>query len=262
VIKLDLNSTDDNVVTQIRSQLTNVYSRFSGSDNYQRNRANLGLIMFCVITVSAVATGATNAYSHVGRVGWFWAGLIALLISAFVEKFYLTLRQGLTEVYEKGRQRAFATWWYRLLQTMMVLNVTLLGIWIVGIEPPAWLLSYNHYSIGLHFAAALLGVSSVLDSDPVIENRRLEMKAQAALQDLITIRKAALYGNPVVMLAVRFKVMKDAFKLARQILSDSPDLPLELREGFKDLSGHDTLVLGNDQLEGGNLVSLGKHQRR
>ena len=256
--ELKLNSTDENVVTQIRSRFKNIYSRLAGDDNYQRNRANLGLIMLCVITVSAIATGGTNAYAHVGQLGVPLAILLGLIISAFVEKFYLTLRHGLTLVYEKGKQRTYAVLWYRLLQTMMVLNVTLLGIWIVGIEPPAWLLSYNHYSIGLHFAAALLGVSSVLDSDPVIENRRLELKAEMALQDLVTIRKAALFSNPVVTLAARIRVLIDAFKLAGQILSNSPNLPDELRDGVNDPSGHKTPVLSSNQVDGGNLVNLGK----
>src|SRR6266511_542880 len=175
--ELKLNSTDENVVTQIRSRFKNIYSRLAGDDNYQRNRANLGLIMLCVITVSAIATGGTNAYAHVGQLGVPLAILLGLIISAFVEKFYLTLRHGLTLVYEKGKQRTYAVLWYRLLQTMMVLNVTLLGIWIVS---SAWRLSYYHYSRGVHFAAALLGVSTALDYDPVIENRRLELKAEMA----------------------------------------------------------------------------------
>ena len=81
----------------------------------------------------------------------------------------------------------------------MALNATLLGVWIVGFEQPAWLLFYNHYSIGVHFAAALNGVSAVRDSDAVVENRMLELKAETARQDLITGRKVTAIGSPLVI---------------------------------------------------------------
>jgi hypothetical protein len=137
---------------------------------------------------------------------------------AFVEKFYFTLRHGLTTTYKSGKQRLYAAVWYRILQATMVLNATLLGLWIVGIEPPPWLLFYNHYSIAIHFCAALIGVSAVRDSDAVVENRMLELKAETARQDLITARKAAAIGSPLVLVFAKLRGFLDSVSLSFRLL--------------------------------------------
>jgi hypothetical protein len=196
----------------------NAYQRLAETDDYKRNENNLKLIQICVVTVSAVATGFVNAFAHVERLGWPIASLLALLVTGFVEKFYFTLRHGLTTVYKNGKQRLYAALWYRILQATMVLNATLLGVWIVGFEPPAWLLFYNHYSIAIHFAAALVGVAAVRDADAVVENRMLELKAETARQDLITARKTAAIGSPLVLVFAKLRGFLDSVSLSFRLL--------------------------------------------
>jgi hypothetical protein len=203
---------------RIDSALDNAYERLSETNDYKRNENNLRVIQICVVTVSAAATGYVNAFAHVERLGWPVASLLALLIVAFVEKFYFTLRHGLTTTYKNGKQRMFAWLWYRILQATMVLNATLLGLWIVGIDPPPWLLFYNHYSIAIHFCAALIGVSAVRDSDAVVENRMLELKAETARQDLITARKAAAIGSPLVLIFAKLRGFFDSVSLSFRLL--------------------------------------------
>jgi hypothetical protein len=114
---------------RLNSALDNAYERLSETDDYKKNENNLKLIQVCVVTVSAVATGFVNAFAHVERLGWPVASLLALLVTGFVEKFYFTLRHGLTTTYKSGKQRLYASIWYRILQVTMVLNATLLGVW-------------------------------------------------------------------------------------------------------------------------------------
>ncbi|MCI0389679.1 MAG: hypothetical protein MOB07_13080 [Acidobacteria bacterium] len=128
MIKLNLDSPDNRVVSEIRSRLTNVYHRIAGDDDYRRNQGRLGLIQFCVITVSAVATGATNAFAHLERLGYAGAIVLALLIMSFVEVFYFTLRHGLATVY-KGMQRLAAALCYRTIQVTMALNGAVFCAW-------------------------------------------------------------------------------------------------------------------------------------
>jgi hypothetical protein len=203
---------------RINSALDNAYERLAETDDYKRNETNLRVIQLCVVTVSAIATGFVNAWAHVKRLGPVLASLLALLVTAFVEKFFFTLRHGLTTTYKNGKQRLYAQFWYRVIQATMVLNVTLLGLWIVGIDPPPWLLFYNHYSIGVHFCAALIGVSAVRDSDAVVENRMLELKAETARQDLITARKTAAIGSPLVLVFAKLRGFFDAVSLAFRLL--------------------------------------------
>jgi hypothetical protein len=196
----------------------NAYERLATTDDYKRNENNLKVIQVAVVTISAIATGFVNAFAHVERLGWPVASLLALLVVAFVEKFYFTLRHGLTSVYKSGAQRLFAWTWYRILQATMVLNATLLGLWITGIAPPDWLLFYNHYSIGIHFCAALIGVSAVRDSDAVVQNKMLELKAETARQDLITARKVTAIGNPLVLIFAKLRGFFDSLSIAFRLL--------------------------------------------
>jgi len=106
----------------------NAYERLATTDDYKKNENDLTLIQWCVVTVPAIATGFVNAFAHVERLGWALASLLALLVVAFVEKFYFTLRHGLTTTYKSGKQRLYAAVWYRILQATMVLNATLLGL--------------------------------------------------------------------------------------------------------------------------------------
>ena len=204
---------------RLNSALDNAYERLATTTGYQKNENDLKLIQLCVVTASAIATGFVNSLANVERLGWPIAIGLALLVTGFVEKFYFTLRHGLTTVYKNGKQRMYAAFWYRILQATMVLNVTLLGLWIVGIEPPPWLLFYNHYSIGIHFAAALIGVSAVRDSDAVVENRMLELKAETARQDLITARRTSAIGSPLVLVFAKLRGFFDSVSLSFRLLS-------------------------------------------
>jgi hypothetical protein len=203
---------------RIDGLLDNAYERLSETDDYKKNANDQKLIQFCVVTVSAIATGFVNAFAHVRQIGWLAASVLALLVVAFVEKFYFTLRHGLTTVYKNGKQRLYAQFWYRVIQATMVLNASLLSLWIFGIDPPAWLLFYNHYSLAIHFAAALIGVSAIRDSDAVIENRMLELKAETSRQDLITARKAAAIGSPLVLVFARLRGFFDSVSIAFRLL--------------------------------------------
>jgi hypothetical protein len=202
----------------LRGRAVNAYERLSQTDDYQKNENSLKLIQLCTVTLSALATGFVNSLAHVERLGWPLAVILALLVTGFVEKFFFTLRHGLTSVYKSGSQRLYAQFWYSVLQATMVLNVTLLGLWIFGIAPPMWLLIYNHYSLGIHFAAALIGVAMVRDSDAVIQNRVLELRAECGRQDLITARKSAAIGSILTITAAKVRGTFDAIALSFRIL--------------------------------------------
>jgi hypothetical protein len=213
----NLNPGKFTAFDSLRSGASNAYERLAGTDDYKRNENNSKLIQLCVVTLSAGATGFVNSLAHVERLGWPLAIVLALLVTGFVEKFFFTLRHGLTSVYKAGAQRLYAQIWYRILQATMVLNATLLGLWIVGVEPPTWLLFYNHYSIGIHFAAALLGVSMIRDADAVVQNRMLELRAATGRQDIVTLRRAAAIGNPFALIAARTRGYFDAIALSFRI---------------------------------------------
>lgn len=229
MLKLDINPMDEYGPNQsgllIRDHIENAYERIAGSDDYRRNDNNLRLIQVCVVTVSAFATGYVNAFAHQKRLGWVGAGVLALLIMGFVEKFYFTLRHGLVTTYKSGRQRLVATFCYRTIQATMILNAAVLCAWVAGVAMPGFLTLWNHWSIAVHFALALLGVSAVRDADAVVENRMRELKAEAAPLDILTIRKAAAAGNPLVFLAARLRGMLDGVSLASKLLRDKPNLP-------------------------------------
>jgi hypothetical protein len=92
--------------------------------------------------------------------------------------------------------------------------------------PPA-LASWNRWSIAVHFTLALVGVAAVRDSNPVVAHRILELKAETAKQDLITLRKAAMLGNPLALFAAKWRGLLDGVRLARELLAGKADLPVE-----------------------------------
>src|SRR5262245_44907618 len=83
--------------------------------------------------------------------------------------------------------------------------------------PPEWLLFYNHYSIAIHFCAALLGVSMIRDADAVVQNRILELRAETARQDIVTLRKSAAIGSPLAVLSARLRGYFDVVTLSFRI---------------------------------------------
>jgi hypothetical protein len=222
---LRLNLDRDDTASRIRSRIENIYDRIAGDDDYQQNESKLRLIQICVITVSAVATGGVNAFAHRERIGWVGAGALAILITGFVEVFYFTLRHGLSTTYKSGMQRLAATLCYRTIQATMILNAAVLCAWVTGVAMPTILASWNRWSIVVHFTLALVGVAAVRDSNPVVAHKILELKAETAKQDLITLRKAAMLGNPLVLFAAKLRGLLDGARLARELLGGKVELP-------------------------------------
>lgn len=153
------------------------------------------------------------------------AGVLAILITGFVEVFYFTLRHGLASTYKSGMQRLAATLCYRTIQITMSLNAAVLCAWVTGVAMPPMLASWNRWSIVVHFILALFGVAAVRDSNPVVAHKILELKAETAKQDLITLRKAAMLGNPLVLFAAKLRGLIDGARLARELLGGKVDLP-------------------------------------
>jgi hypothetical protein len=222
MLRLNLNSTGDD--GEIRSRFKNAYERIAGSDDYVRNQSSLWLIQVCVITVSACATGFVNAFAHRERLGWVGASLLAILITGFVEKFYFALRHGLTTIYRSRKQRFVASLCYRVIQITMILNAGILCAWVVGSALPESLRLYNQWSIAIHFSLALIGVSAVRDADAVVEDRIRKLKAEGVQEDILTIRRAAINDNPLVLAAARLRGFLDGMSLAANLLRDKPDL--------------------------------------
>ncbi len=205
-------------ISSIRSKLSNAYEQLAAGDDYQKNSRDLRIIQAAVVTVSAIATGFTNGFAHRDRIGDEASFGLAVLIVAFVERFYFVLRHGLTTVYKAGKQRFYAMFCYRAIQATMILNAMILATWIVGFHTPEWLDVWNHWSIVAHFALALLGVQAVRDSDSVVENRMLELKAATAAQDLITAQRSAAVGSPLVLIFAKVRGFFDSVSLAFRFL--------------------------------------------
>jgi uncharacterized protein (DUF934 family) len=221
MLRLDINRAED--PSRPRSRIESVYEWIAGNDDYQRNDNNLRMIQFCVITVSALGTGFVNAFAHRERLGWTGAALLAALITGFVEKFYFTLRHGLLTIYKSRKQRLAARLCYRVIQATMILNATILCAWVAGIALPEFLQFWNRWSIAVHFGLALIGVSAVRDYDAVAESRIRELKADAAREDIVTIRRAAVGASPFLLLAAKLRGGLDGISLAFKLLRDKPE---------------------------------------
>lgn len=248
-------------LNELRGQVSNVYERIAGGGDYQRNENNLRLIQVCVVTVSAVATGYVNAFAHQERLGLFFSVLLAVLIMGFVEKFYFTLRHGLTTTYQAGKQRFYAQICYRVIQATMILNAAVLCAWIVAIPLPEILSHWFRWSIAVHFALALIGVSAVRDADAVIENRMLELKAETARQDIVTTRKAAAIGNPLVLVSAKVRGFFDAVGLAYKLLRNGSNFAESYlsqidhvgRHQFTHIDGVSGLALAGNHTKNGQI---------
>jgi hypothetical protein len=230
MLKLNLDS-ENSIQDRILSRIENIYDRIAGDDDYRRNESSLRLIQFCVITASAAATGYVNAFAHKKRIGWLGAVLLAALITGFVEKFYFTLRHGLTTIYKSGAQRLVASLCYRVIQGTMILNGAILSAWVVGTTVTPALEIWNRYSIVIHFTLALIGVAAVRETDAVVANRILELKSEAAKQDILTVRKAAALGSPLVLIAAKIRGFLDGAALARDLLTDKSGLSSQSGQG-------------------------------
>src|SRR5262249_1176653 len=65
----------------------------------------------------------------------------------------------------------------------------------------------------------------LLEVTPVVAHKILELKAETAKQDLITLRKAAMLGNPLVLFAAKLRGLLDGARLARELLGGKVELP-------------------------------------
>lgn len=204
--------------SDLSSRLGDAYEQLAGGNDYKKNVRDLRVIQWAVVTVSAIATGFTNGYAHRDRIGDEASFALAVLIVAFVERFYFVLRHGLTTTYQAGKQRFYALLCYRAIQITMILNGAILTAYIVGLAVPAWLELWNHWSIAFHFGLALIGVQAVRDSDAVVENQMLELKAATAAQDIITAQRTSAIGNPIVLITARLRGFFDAAWLAFRLL--------------------------------------------
>jgi hypothetical protein len=204
--------------SSLRDRLGNAYQQIAGGDDYKKNTRDLRVIQWAVVTISAIATGYTNGFAHEEKIGVEASFVLAVLIVVFVERFYFVLRHGLTSVYQAGKQRFYALLCYRAIQVTMILNAAILTAYIVDLPVPAWLELWNHWSIAFHFALALVGVQAVRDSDSVVENHMLELKAATAAQDIITAQRTAAVGNPIVLIFAKVRGFFDAIGLALRLL--------------------------------------------
>ncbi len=87
--------------------------------------------------------------------------------------------------------------------------------------------TWNRWSIAVHFTLALVGVAAVRETDAVVANRILELKSEAARQDILTVRKAAALGSPLVLFAAKLRGLLDGAMLACELLKDKSGLPSE-----------------------------------
>lgn len=133
---------------------------------------------------------------------------------------------------------------------------------------PPLLESWVRWSIALQFSLALIGVTAVRDLDSVAAHRRLELKAETARQDLLTLRKAAMLGNPLVLFAAKLRGFLDGVRLARELLNNRSGPPSECggqAEGRDYISGWSGLYLpGESQADQAGSVTdiAGKRRRR
>jgi hypothetical protein len=134
---------------------------------------------------------------------------------------------------------------------------------------PPLLEKWNRWSIAIHFMLALLGVTAVRDSDAVATHRRLELKAETARQDIVTLRKATMLGNPLVLFAAKLRGFLDGVGLARELLGDrsgrsSSERPKQA-DGIDHIAGWSGLYLsGESRAEPADIVTdiAGKLLRR
>jgi hypothetical protein len=97
----------------------------------------------------------------------------------------------------------------------------------------------------------------------------MELKAETARQDLVTLRKATMLGNPLVLFAAKLRGFLDGVRLARELLADRSGRPSFERPGQADdtchIAGWSGLYLPGETRAGltGNVADIaGKLRRR
>ncbi|HEX5080635.1 MAG TPA: hypothetical protein VFY40_01220 [Blastocatellia bacterium] len=102
------------------------------------------------------------------------------------------------------------------------------------------------------------------DSDAVVEDHIRKLKAEGAQEDILTIRRAAINDNPLVLAAARLRGFLDGMSLAANLLRDKPDI--SNRSSTQIIDGPQRLFLhsgdnGNDHANNVTDIS-GKRWRR
>ncbi len=202
----------------MRGKAANAYDTLASSDSYRRVSGRLKLIDLCAATLAAISTAYANGYSHTARIGMAGATVLALLAFAIVEFSTFTLEDGLRETFKGGTQRLLANLTYWAIRATMVANGALLSCFIAGVTPPAQLRFWSHWSFAFHLAVGLVLIPLIRNADPVTAHRMLELKAETAHADLVTTRKSAAIGNPVVLASARVRGFFDALALAWSLL--------------------------------------------
>jgi hypothetical protein len=202
----------------MRGKATDTYSTLASSDSYRRVSGRLKLIDLCAATLAAISTAYANGFSHTARIGITGAVVLALLTFAIVEFSTFTLEDGLRETFKGGTQRLLANLTYWAIRATMIANGALLSCFIAGVTPPAQLRFWSHWSFAFHLGVGLVLIPLIRNSDPVTAHRMLTLKAETAHADLVTTRKSAAIGNPVVLAAARVRGFFDALALAWSLL--------------------------------------------
>ena len=148
------------------------------------------------------------------------------------------------------------------MQATMILNAAVLTAWIVGLPLPFYLQQWFHWSIAVHFALALVGVAAVRDADAVVENRMLELKAAMARQDVVTIRKAAAIGNPLVLLAAKVRGFFDAWSLAWRLAGNRSSFAVDYLKQIEQLAAEQYGHLDGDEWPTALRETEGQNEQR
>jgi len=123
---------------------------------------------------------------------YFEPGLVRHLLNPYLAEVGFSFERfmdlGRSTAGDPAAQRFAAKLCYRVIQATMILNATILCAWVAGIALPEFLQFWNRWSIAVHFALALVGVSAVRDYDAVAESRIRELKADAAREDIVEPR--------------------------------------------------------------------------
>jgi hypothetical protein len=189
------------------------YQALAQSDTYKSVDGRLKLISWSVATISAAATAYGNGLSHRNTIGLFWAVTLGILTLLIVEFSLYTLEQGLRSTFKGGTQRSLAWFSKWIIKGTMIGNAMYLCCKIAAVAPPDWLLFWNRWSFAIHFAIGLIMIPMIRDSDPVIANQMLTLRAETAQEDLVIARLAGALSSPFAMFGTRLRGWFDGVKL-------------------------------------------------
>jgi hypothetical protein len=189
------------------------YEALAQSDTYKTVDGRLKIITWSVATISALSTAYSNGYSHRNAIGLAWAVILAVLTLSIVEGSLYTLELGLRTTFKGGTQRTLAWLGKWIIKITMIGNAMYLCCKIAVVESPAWLSFWNRWSFAVHFGIGLILIPMIRDSDPVVANRMLSLRAETAQADMVIARLAGALASPFAMFGTRLRGWIDGFKL-------------------------------------------------